>query len=83
MQWLRDFYAAVYGDTGGVPLTNDDTDGCYFNYPDVDLDDYTYNRSGVSAHRLYYGENYEALVAAKAAFDPHDVFRHTQSLPVK
>ncbi|MBT2383997.1 FAD-binding oxidoreductase [Streptomyces sp. ISL-11] len=83
LQWIRDFYAAVYADTGGVPVTNAETDGCYFNYPDVDLDDPEFNRSGVSAHRLYYGENYEALIEAKRAFDPHDVFQHTQSLPAK
>ncbi|MHA7961490.1 FAD-binding oxidoreductase [Streptomyces sp. L500] len=83
LKWLRDFYADVYAPTGGVPVPNDVTNGCYVNYPDTDLDDPAYNSSGLSAHQLYYAGNLEALVAAKQAFDPHDVFRHAQSIPVK
>ncbi|MEV4435802.1 FAD-binding oxidoreductase [Streptomyces sp. NPDC049585] len=83
LKWLRDFYADVYKETGGVPLSNGITDGAYVNYPDTDLDDPAYNTSGTLAHRLYYGDNYEALVEAKRAFDPHNVFHHAQSLPVK
>ncbi|WP_240667654.1 BBE domain-containing protein [Streptomyces luteoverticillatus] len=73
----------MYAPTGGVPVPNDVTNGCYVNYPDTDLDDPAYNSSGLSAHQLYYAANLEALVAAKQAFDPHDVFRHAQSIPVK
>src|SRR3954453_14764874 len=37
LSWIRQFYASVYADTGGEPVSDDVTDGCYVNYPDVDL----------------------------------------------
>ncbi|MBW4717526.1 FAD-binding oxidoreductase [Saccharothrix obliqua] len=78
--WLREFYEEVYADTGGVPVSDDTTDGCYVNYPDIDLGDPARNRSGVPWHDLYYAENYPRLQRVKAEWDPHDVFRHGQSV---
>jgi hypothetical protein len=78
--WLRDFYAEIYAGTGGVPVPNDVTDGCYLNYADADLSDPRYNRSGVPWHDLYYKGNYRRLQAVKAAWDPRDVFHHRQSV---
>ncbi|HEX5567842.1 MAG TPA: BBE domain-containing protein, partial [Streptomyces sp.] len=78
--WLRDFYSDVYADTGGVPISNETTDGCYVNYPDIDLNDPRYNTSGVPWYTLYYGSNYSRLQRVKAAWDPRNVFRHGQSV---
>jgi hypothetical protein len=78
--WLRDLYGAVFARTGGFPGIDDDTDGCYVNNPDPDITDPAYNRSGIPWHTLYYKDNYPLLQRIKAAYDPHDVFRHAQSV---
>ncbi|MGA4948028.1 FAD-binding oxidoreductase [Streptomyces lydicamycinicus] len=91
LRWIREFYRDVYRDTGGVPTLAPTggpaggqpepmTDGCYINYPDTDLDDPEWNRSGESSHRLYYGDNYARLQAVKEHWDPRNVFRHAQSI---
>ncbi len=78
--WLREVYEETYAETGGVPLSGADTDGCYVNYPDIDLNDPARNRSGVPWSTLYYGENYPRLQQVKATWDPTDFFRHGQSV---
>jgi hypothetical protein len=80
LQWIRELYQSIYADTGGVPISNETTDGCYIGYPDIDLDDPRWNTSGVSSHELYYGDNYERLQRVKRTWDPHNVFRHAQSI---
>jgi FAD/FMN-containing dehydrogenase len=69
LTWIRDFYAAMYGPRG--PYPDGVVDGCYVNYPDVDLADWEY---------LYYKDNYARLRRAKARWDPHDIFHHQQSI---
>ncbi|MFG3108762.1 FAD-dependent oxidoreductase [Streptomyces tendae] len=78
--WIRGAFGAVYGDTGGVPVPNDVTDGCYINYPDGDLSDPAYNTSSVPWHDLYWKQNYPRLQQVKRDWDPRDVFRHRQSV---
>ncbi|MFI9612440.1 FAD-binding oxidoreductase [Streptomyces sp. NPDC052023] len=78
--WLRSLYQDLYADTGGVPVPNDVTDGCYVNYPDNDLSDPTFNRSGTSCHELYHKDNYPRLQQVKAKWDPRNFFRHPQSI---
>jgi hypothetical protein len=69
LTWIRDFYTAMYGERGPVP--DGTVDGCYVNYPDVDLHDWQY---------LYYKDNYPRLQAVKGHWDPHNIFRHRQSI---
>lgn len=45
IKWLRDMYQDVYAATGGVPVSNEVTDGCYINYADIDLNSPEFNRS--------------------------------------
>jgi hypothetical protein len=78
--WTRESYAETYADTGGVPVPNDVTDGCYINYPDSDLNDPAHNRSSTPWHDLYYKGNYPRLQQVKKRYDPRNFFRHTQSV---
>ncbi|MFJ5552574.1 FAD-binding oxidoreductase [Streptomyces sp. NPDC093225] len=78
--WTRESYAETYADTGGVPVPNAVTDGCYVNYPDADLNDPAYNKSAVPWHDLYFKGNYAKLQQVKKKYDPRDFFRHTQSV---
>ncbi|WP_243762427.1 FAD-binding oxidoreductase [Streptomyces sp. Tu 3180] len=78
--WNRECYAEVYADTGGVPVPNGVTDGCYVNYPDNDLNDPKYNTSSTPWHALYYKDNYPRLQRVKKKYDPKDFFRHAQSV---
>ncbi|MGB3439316.1 MAG: FAD-binding protein [Actinophytocola sp.] len=80
VSWLRSFYGEIYAETGGVPVPDDVTDGCYLNYADADLSDPEVNRSDVPWHGLYYKENYPRLQRVKAAWDPRDMFHHRQSV---
>jgi aclacinomycin oxidase len=78
--WVRELYRDVFSDTGGVPVPNALTDGCYVNYADRDLSDPAWNTSGVPWSELYYKANYAALQRIKATWDPANVFRHDQSV---
>ena len=72
LRWISSFYADVYSASGGVPVPNRITDGCYVNYPDVNLPS--------SWPALYYKGNYRALQEVKARWDPRNVFNHEQSV---
>lgn len=78
--WARNFYRDVYAGTGGVPVPDGRTDGCYVNYADTDISDPAWNTSGVPWSTLYYGENYDRLRQVKARWDPLNIFRHRQSI---
>ncbi|MEA3050150.1 MAG: hypothetical protein QOG84_1986 [Sphingomonadales bacterium] len=69
LAWMSGFYEEMYGAAGPVP--DGVMDGCYVNYPDVELSDW---------QNLYYQGNYPRLQSVKAAWDPLDVFNHAQSV---
>jgi hypothetical protein len=78
--WTRDVFREVFSASGGYPVPNSVTDGCYINYPDVDITDSKQNTSGVPWFTLYYKDNYPRLQRIKAAYDPRNIFRHSQSI---
>lgn len=78
--WERSTFEGMFAATGGVPVPGGQTDGCYINYPDRDMQDPARNTSGVPWSRLYYLGNYERLQRTKAAWDPTDFFRHRMSV---
>nr|WP_233841828.1 BBE domain-containing protein [Streptomyces microflavus] len=80
MRWIRAFYEDTYQHTKGVPAIDDVTDGCYINYPDMDLADPQYNTSGVPWYTLCYKDNYPRLQRVKRRWDPSDFFRHSMSV---
>jgi FAD/FMN-containing dehydrogenase len=69
LDWIRGFYDSMYGPAGPVP--DGTMDGCYVNYPDVDLPDW---------QQLYYQADYPELQRAKARWDPRNTFNHRQSI---
>ena len=87
--WIRDFYHKdMYGKYGGIPDPSAPGgeqmfEGCYYNYPDVDLNDYGLDK----AMTLYFGVNYEEadrnLIDVKRRWDPTNFFYHAQSIPVR
>jgi len=90
LDWINQFYAAVYAEYGGAPDPAEDpggtVDGCYFNYPDIELG--SHERGDADrALRLYFLDNFRKsprnLVAIKQLWDPQNYFHHAQSLPVK
>ncbi|MFC0039868.1 FAD-dependent oxidoreductase [Actinomadura rayongensis] len=80
VDWIRQTYRATFGDTGGVPVVGDVTDGCYISYPDADLSDPSWNASEQPWSTLYYKDGYRRLQRVKELWDPLDVFRHRQSV---
>ncbi|MFE0105827.1 FAD-binding oxidoreductase [Streptomyces sp. NPDC059009] len=80
LAWIRESYHGVFAATGGVPVPDDTTDGCFINYPDIDLGDPAYNTSATPWHALYYKDNYPRLQEIKGRYDPRDTFRHSQSI---
>ncbi|MCA9858315.1 MAG: FAD-binding oxidoreductase [Thermomicrobiales bacterium] len=69
LEWIRSFYTAMYGEQG--PMPDSVMDGCYVNYPDVDLIDWP---------TLYYKGNYARLQRVKARWDPLNIFNYQQSI---
>ncbi|MEV6878278.1 FAD-binding oxidoreductase [Amycolatopsis sp. NPDC051128] len=80
IDWLRRFYRDVHSDTGGVPVVDEQTDGAFINYVDVDLADPKWNTSGVPWSTLYYGDNYPRLQKVKQRWDSRNVFNHAMSV---
>jgi FAD/FMN-containing dehydrogenase len=82
LAWIRNFYTAMYAAYGDVPDPSrdpsDNVDGCYLNYPDVDLNDHG---GRMKALLLYYGGNLPRLMQVKRTWDPHDYFQNRQSIP--
>jgi len=78
--WARQSYQETFSETGGMPVPNDVTDGCYINYADVDTRDPVWNQSTATWHDLYYKDNYPRLQAVKKAYDPRNIFRHGLSI---
>lgn len=80
LAWLRGFYRDLFAATGGVPVPNEQTDGCMINHPDIDLIDPEWNKSGVPWHTLYFKENYPRLQKVKGKWDPLNIFYHALSI---
>ncbi|HYI13310.1 MAG TPA: BBE domain-containing protein, partial [Thermoanaerobaculia bacterium] len=80
LTWNRTLYRDVFAATGGVPVPNDRTGGCFVNWPDPDLLEAEWNQSGVPWSELYYGGNYNKLQEAKGRWDPRRVFNHVLSV---
>lgn len=82
IQWLNDLYTDLYSGPDaspnhkGTPYWNDHHEGCYINYPDRDMLNYSF------WPQLYYGEDglYPFLQSVKQRYDPNNIFHHAMSI---
>jgi len=82
LQWIRDFYTDLYSGPDahpqykGTPWYNDQYEGCFINYPDVDMLAYPF------WPQLYYGEGelFPFLQSVKRRYDPNNIFHHSMSI---
>lgn len=87
IDWLRETYRQLYqaAGVGDKPYPDQSRfQGCYINYPDVDML-YANSESGAIDPRwleLYYGDHADALISLKRRIDPKNVFRHAMSIPM-
>lgn len=85
IQWLQNLYKTYFAAQGGKPYPSFERyQGCYINYPDVDMK-YAGSSSATEDPlwlRLYYGTKAESLVAVKNTVDPNNLFRHEMSIPL-
>lgn len=84
IDWMRAFYSEYFADCGGKPYENQTYEGCYINYPDIDMK-YT-DEAGTLIDpqwlALYYGDKAAMLQATKAAVDSSNIFHFELSIPV-
>ncbi|MFU9139104.1 BBE domain-containing protein [Erwinia tasmaniensis] len=74
-----------FSQQNGKPFSdNQRYEGCFINYPDVDMR-YISNQPGTTDTRwleLYYGDKVNMLINTKRAVDPENIFRREMSIPV-
>jgi hypothetical protein len=81
LAWMREFYTDLYSQQvepkyAGTPFPNEYYEGCYINYPDVDMLAYAF------WPQLYYGTGdlYPFLQQVKRRYDPNNIFHHKMSI---
>jgi hypothetical protein len=82
LKGMRDLYTETYSTDAvdqahlGTPFPNEYYEGCYMNYPDVDMLEHDY------WPQLYYGTGdlYPFLQKVKKKYDPHNIFHHAMSI---
>ncbi|KAF5802029.1 putative tetrahydrocannabinolic acid synthase [Helianthus annuus] len=76
--WLRSFDKTL------EPCVSKNPREAYSNYNDLDLGvgSATYEEASVWGERYWKGENFKKLIRIKAKVDPHNFFKHPQSIPV-
>jgi aclacinomycin oxidase len=80
LAWIQNFYKDLFAGSGGVPVPNEQTDGCMINHPDTDIADPEWNKSAIPWHTLYYKDNYPRLQKVKGKWDPLNIFHHALSI---
>ncbi|WP_031498666.1 FAD-dependent oxidoreductase [Bryobacter aggregatus] len=82
LQWMDEFFTEAYSGTNvnpkfaGTPYPGEHYEGCYINYPDVDMLRYPH------WPQLYYGTGdlYPFLQNVKRNYDPNNIFHHSMSV---
>jgi hypothetical protein len=80
VNWLNGMYENIYGASGGVPK-GPGTEGCYFNYPDIDIGSTEAGTPDLEqALELYFLGNLPRLKQVAATYNPDGWFQNSQSL---
>lgn len=82
LQWMGDFYRDLYSGPEvdekhkGTPWWGEHFEGCYINYPDVDMLEYPF------WPELFYGQDglYSFLQDVKRRYDSNNIFHHSMSI---
>ncbi len=81
LKYFNDMYTDIYsanvtGKYAGTPWHGEYYDGCYINYPDVDMVRYDF------WPELYYGNAglYPFLQHVKKKYDPHNIFHNSMAV---
>ncbi|MNF08177.1 Berberine and berberine like protein [compost metagenome] len=85
MAWCSDFYKDYFSNQNFKPYKdNGRYQGCYINYPDIDMKYIDADHKIVDSRwlELYYGNKTHQLIATKIKFDPHNIFRSELSVPL-
>ena len=83
--WIRGLYVNAFADAQGVPLNNA-FEGCYINYPDLDMT-YTGGNPANGKNPQWYKIFFPDLMIesrlrrTKQRWDPHNIFRNEMSVP--
>ena len=80
-KYFDELYTDVYSASvdvahAGTPFHNDLYEGCYINYPDLDMTRYAF------WPELYYGDAglYPFLQGVKKRYDPNNIFHHSMAV---
>lgn len=79
VHWMRRFYKSM------APYASMFPREAYVNYRDLDLGRNQINGTGRRTYEWgyeYFKQNFKRLVKVKSRVDPHNFFRHEQSIPV-
>lgn len=80
LTWMRNIYEGIYLDTGGVP-SGPNLQGCYYNYPDIDLGSTAADTPPLEkALELYFGPNLIKLKGVAATYNTDKWFSNSQSI---
>jgi hypothetical protein len=84
--WIRGLFASAFAESGGIPL-DDNFEGCYLNYPDLDMTYYVGlpdNGKNPDWYRIYFPDEAieTRLRATKQTWDPLNLFRNEMSVPL-
>jgi FAD/FMN-containing dehydrogenase len=81
LKYFDEFYTEVYSVNvdaahAGTPFHNEFYEGCYLNYPDVDMTRYAF------WPELYHGTSglYPFLQRVKKKYDPNNIFHHSMTI---
>jgi hypothetical protein len=80
LTWMKNIYEGVYVETGGVP-SGTGLQGCYYNYPDIDLGSTAADTPPLEdALELYFGPNLTKLKGVAASYNDGKWFSNSQSI---